>query len=134
MLIFLKKRKRKRCIQFQSQLLFGLSCHMNSDILSEDMKIALDLMDWIFWTSDLMCLLFNICEIKLRSHSQLYPDMLFSNTGMFEWFKLCLNIFLLILFNFMYYMLKMLKEVLKMDRLTGGSVVESLGVCQSGKQ
>ena len=31
-------------------------------------------------------------------------------------------------------MLKMLKEVLKMDRLTGGLVVESLGECQSGKQ
>lgn len=37
------------------------------------------------------------------------------------------------LFNLTYCMLQMLEEVLKQERLTGGLLVVSLGICKSGK-
>ena len=43
-------------------------CIEANHFLSEDMKIALNLMDWIFWTSYLKCLHFTICEIKLNDN------------------------------------------------------------------
>ena len=113
---------------------FFLDCRVTwtKKILTEDVKITLNLKNWILWTSDLKCLLFNIYEMTLEIHYYCILPCSFQTL----WHNTDLN-FILInipsLFNLTYCMLQVLEEVLKQERLTGGLLVESLGICKSGK-